>query len=80
MTAGLMFTGPYSKLEECPLCGASRWNQEHLQGTNGQSKVPAKRFTTIPLGPQVQALYRNPDQACHMHYLHERTQEIIAEL
>jgi len=74
------FTGPYSKLEECPLCGASRWNQERLQGTNGRSKVPSKRFTTIPLGPQVQALYRNPDQAHHMRYLHERTQEIIAEL
>jgi len=74
------FTGPYSNLEECPLCGASRWNQECLQGTNGWSRVPTKRFTTIPLGPQLQVLYRNPDQARHMHYLHECTQEIIAEL
>ena len=38
----LVFTGPYSDEEVCPLCGASRWNQEHLQFTNGQSKVPAK--------------------------------------
>ena len=45
------FTGPYSKFEECPLCGASCWNQELFWATNGHSKVPAKRFTTIPLGP-----------------------------
>ncbi|KIM52263.1 hypothetical protein SCLCIDRAFT_32776 [Scleroderma citrinum Foug A] len=74
------FTGPYSDKEECPLCGTSRWNQEHLDCTNGRSKVPAKRFTTIPLGPQLQALYRDPDQARNMCYLHERTQQIIAEL
>ena len=74
------FTGPYSDKEECPLCGTSRWNQEHLDCTNGRSKVPAKRFTTIPLGPQLQALYRDPDQARNMCYLHEHTQQIIAEL
>ena len=75
------FTGPYSGLEQCPLlCGASRWNQELLQATNGCSKVPAKRFTTIPLGPQLQVLYRDPDQAHQMRYLYERTQQILAEL
>ena len=75
------FTGPYSGLEQCPLlCGASRWNQELLRASNGRSKVPTKRFTTVPLGPQLQALYRDPDQARHMRYLYEHTQQIIAEL
>ncbi|KIK17012.1 hypothetical protein PISMIDRAFT_112278, partial [Pisolithus microcarpus 441] len=74
------FTGPYSNLEQCPLCETSRWNQELLQSTNGRSRMPAKKFTTIPLGPQLQALYRDPDQACQMRYLHERTQQIIAEI
>ncbi|KIK29823.1 hypothetical protein PISMIDRAFT_88326 [Pisolithus microcarpus 441] len=74
------FTGPYSDLEQCPLCEASRWNQELLQGTNGRSRIPAKRFTTIPLGPQLQALYRDPIHARQMRYLHERTQQILAEL
>jgi len=55
------FTGPYYDLEECPLCGASCWNEELLWATNGRSKVPAKQFTTIPLGPQLQVLYRDPD-------------------
>ncbi|KIN96966.1 hypothetical protein M404DRAFT_161850, partial [Pisolithus tinctorius Marx 270] len=48
--------------------------------THGRSKVPAKKFTTIPLGPQLQALYRDPDLAHQMRYLHERMQQIIAEL
>ncbi|KAI6014213.1 hypothetical protein PISMIDRAFT_124209, partial [Pisolithus microcarpus 441] len=55
------FTGLFSDCEH--VCGASHWNEEVLQGTNGQSRLPAKKFTTIPLGPQIQALYRDPDQA-----------------
>ncbi|KIK19394.1 hypothetical protein PISMIDRAFT_107676, partial [Pisolithus microcarpus 441] len=74
------FTGPYANLKECLLCGASCWNQACLQGTNGQGKVPAKQITTIPLGPQIQAFYCDPDQACNMCYLHEHMQKIIAEL
>ena len=76
----LAFTGPYSDDVQCPLCGVSRWNQERLQCTNGRSRVPAKQFTTIPLGPQLQALYHDPNQAHQMHYLYECTQQILAEL
>ncbi|KIK15155.1 hypothetical protein PISMIDRAFT_16720 [Pisolithus microcarpus 441] len=65
------FTGPYANCDQCPLCTASHWNEEVLRGTSGRSKVPAKRFTMIPLGPQLQALYRDPDLAHQMRYLHE---------
>ena len=34
----------------------------------------------IPLGPQLQALYCDPDQACQMHYLYKHTQRIFAKL
>ena len=74
------FTGPYANEEECLLCGTSQWNQELLWATNGRSKVPTKRFTTIPLGPQLQVLYHDPDQARQMHYLYKRTQQILTEL
>ncbi|KIK11165.1 hypothetical protein PISMIDRAFT_39332, partial [Pisolithus microcarpus 441] len=74
------FTGPYADREQCPLCETSRWNEEVLRGTNGRSKLPAKRFTTIPLGLQLQALYRDPDLARQMRYLYEQTQEILTEL
>jgi hypothetical protein len=70
----LAFTGPYAALEICPLCDKSHWDQEKLRASNGHSKVVAQKFTTIPLGPQLQALYRDPDSAHNMQYLHEQTQ------
>ncbi|KAG1746659.1 uncharacterized protein EDB91DRAFT_1030842, partial [Suillus paluster] len=39
-----------------------------------------QNFVTIPIGPQLQAMYQNPESAQDMHYLHECTQEILTEL
>lgn len=36
-------------------------------------------FVTLPLGPQLQALYRDPNGARVMTYLYERTQEVLDE-
>ncbi|KAG1719905.1 hypothetical protein EDB19DRAFT_1860511, partial [Suillus lakei] len=76
----LAFTGPFADEDGCPMCGTSRWDQAKIHASNGRDKVAAQTFTTIPLGPQLQALYRDPDSARSMHYLHERTQEVLAEL
>ncbi|KAJ8589580.1 hypothetical protein M405DRAFT_899515, partial [Rhizopogon salebrosus TDB-379] len=76
----LAFTGPYSNLDHCPMCDTSRWNEARLQASNGRTRVAAQKFVTIPLGPQLQALYRHPDSARDMRYLHERTQQIIAQM
>jgi hypothetical protein len=76
----LAFTGPYSNLNRCPMCDTSRWNEARLQASNGRTRVAAQKFVTIPLGPQLQALYRHPDSARDMRYLHERTQQIIAQM
>ena len=73
------FTGPFANLEHCPTCNKSRWNEAKLQATNGRVKIPAKKFLTLPLGPQLQALYRNPNRAREMRYLYERTQQIFDE-
>jgi hypothetical protein len=75
----LAFTGPYADEDHCPLCGTSRWDQAKIHASNGRVKVAAQTFTTIPLGLQLQALYRDPESACSMCYLYERTQEILAE-
>ncbi|KIJ09554.1 hypothetical protein PAXINDRAFT_17364 [Paxillus involutus ATCC 200175] len=53
----LAYTGPFAALEECPLCGISRWNQEKLRASHGRIKVAARKFTTILLGPEIQGLY-----------------------
>ncbi|KAF8836646.1 hypothetical protein BDN67DRAFT_992062 [Paxillus ammoniavirescens] len=62
------FTGPFTGLESCPIasCGASRWDPGCLHASNGHVKVTAKKFTTIPLSPQLQAQYCDPQSACAM--------------
>ncbi|KAG2349837.1 hypothetical protein BDR05DRAFT_863225, partial [Suillus weaverae] len=57
----LAFMGPYSALDDCPICGMSHWNQARLQASNGCTRVTAQKFTTIPLGLQLQALYHCRD-------------------
>ncbi|KIK25482.1 hypothetical protein PISMIDRAFT_9518 [Pisolithus microcarpus 441] len=74
------FTGPFSQLEACPICNTSRWKEERLQGTHGRSKIAAQTFMTIPIGPQLQALYRNKDSANDMDYLRTRTMEVLQGL
>ncbi|KIK74860.1 hypothetical protein PAXRUDRAFT_19473 [Paxillus rubicundulus Ve08.2h10] len=74
------FTGPYSTLDKCYICQTSQWNEEKLQGSNGRIKVPAQQFTTIPVGPQLQACSRSPESAHEMRYLWEHTQKVLDDL
>lgn len=74
------FTGPFEDLNNCPVCAGSWWNQARLKATNGWVKVPVKMFTTIPLGPQLQSLYWDPNMAQKMNYLHIWTQQILDEI
>ena len=74
------FTGPFADLEHCPVYGKSRWDQNRLHASNGRVEVAAKKFTTIPIGPQLQAQYRDPQSARDMRYLYERTQQVLAEI
>ena len=52
----LAYTGPFSPLTECPFCGEYRYEQ-HL---DVDSKTPHHQFITLPIGPQLQALWRHP--------------------
>lgn len=70
----LAFTGPYSDLEECPMCQASQWNKAKLQGMSDQLKVPAQQFTMIPVGFQLQASNQSPESAHAMTYLWKNVQ------
>ena len=60
------FAGPFAHLDQCPLCGEYRYDQKHLR--KSKKKVPQKVFTTFPLGPQLQARWRNPQMAEKMLY------------
>ena len=73
------YTGPFSDLTQCPQCGKMCWDEAKLDATNGRVKIPAKRFTTLPLGLQLQALYQNPESARDMQYLYQRIQQVLDE-
>ena len=64
------YTGPYEELVTCPHCPLSRYFPD--------STTPRKRFTTVPIGPVIQAFYGSRDIAEHMHYL-ERSLSMNAD-
>ena len=57
----IAYTGPYKELNMCPRCPLS-WYFPN-------STTPRKRFTTVPIGPVIQAFYGSHDIAGDMHYL-----------
>jgi hypothetical protein len=68
------FTGPFSQLESCTVCGESRYNAAQLALTG--KKVPCQQFCTILLGPQLQALRRSRMGATGMCYLDQKMKEV----
>ncbi|KAF8837038.1 hypothetical protein BDN67DRAFT_909971, partial [Paxillus ammoniavirescens] len=76
----LAFTGLLVDLKECPMCHAPRWDQGRLLASQGHVKQGSRQSITIPLGPQLQSHYCDPQSAHEMRYLHERTQQVLAEL
>uniref|UniRef100_D8PTF2 Uncharacterized protein n=1 Tax=Schizophyllum commune (strain H4-8 / FGSC 9210) TaxID=578458 RepID=D8PTF2_SCHCM len=74
------YTGPYAILETCPECGASRYDPIRLAASHGRVKVPQQTFSTMPVGPQLQALYRHPDAARAMAYRSEKTKELLKKV
>ena len=57
------FTGPFSDLEACPKCGEHCYDQAKFEATGHLIKEPHKVFTTFPVGPQLQARWRDAKTA-----------------
>ena len=76
----IAYTGPFVDLDACPLCSEPRYDQFRLESSSGLEKVPHQEFHTIPIGPQLQALYRSPESASRAHYLHSESHRVHAEL
>ncbi|KAJ2923243.1 hypothetical protein H1R20_g13850, partial [Candolleomyces eurysporus] len=73
------FTGPrFSLLDACSVCGELRYEQKVLQATG--KKVGRKHMTTIPLGPQIQALRQSVSGAKAMRYRNQQTKELLEEM
>jgi hypothetical protein len=71
------FTGPFKDLMNCPICNDFRYEAHPYHESHGEKKIPRKTFSTLPIGPQLQALWRHPDTAGAMRYRARRSQEIL---
>jgi hypothetical protein len=75
-----MFTGLFLQLATCPVCSEPQYNEHQLESSHGKELIPRQEFHTIPIGPQLQALYRDPESATHAHYLCEERSCILSEV
>jgi len=64
----------------CPVCSEACYDCGHLESSHGKERVPWKEFHTIPIGPQLQALYRDPESVAHVHYLCLERSCVLSEI
>ncbi|KIY65035.1 hypothetical protein CYLTODRAFT_445610 [Cylindrobasidium torrendii FP15055 ss-10] len=79
------FTGIHQNLTHCRICNEPRWKPAHTQDEADESddsfsRTPRRQFTTIPIAPQWQALWRDPETAKLAAYGWERAQAALEEL
>jgi hypothetical protein len=74
----IAYTGPFSDLEMCPYCNTPRYDPVVL-GKGSEKKTAQRVFHTMPIGPQLQALYRSKESAEKMKYGENKLQEIVDE-
>jgi len=62
------------------MCLEARYDQYRLEASSGRDRIPRQEFHTVPIGPQLQALYWDPESARRAHYLCEERSRILAEI
>ena len=73
----MAFTGPYKDLDTCLKCSEPRYDPIILCSSNGATKKPRKSMTTIPIGPQIQALWSHHLSAEKMSYRDRITDTLL---
>ena len=77
----IAYTGPFSDLGKHVLLALEPWyDRFRLESSSGRDKIPRQKFHTIPIGPQLQALYREPESAMHAHYMCTERLRVLAEI
>ncbi|KAI8969700.1 hypothetical protein BD414DRAFT_400202, partial [Trametes punicea] len=74
------FTGPYAHLDKCPKCQQPRYDPLRAEMRRGSEKVARKQFYTMPLGQEIQALFRTAEGAESMNYLSSLVAEVLEQL
>lgn len=70
----IAYTGAFTELLQCPQCNEPRYEPGHV------AQVPRQQFHTLPIGPQLQALWRTPEGAHSMRYRQQCTEKTLEEL
>ncbi|KAF5331223.1 hypothetical protein D9611_013085 [Ephemerocybe angulata] len=65
------FTSVFKDLHKCPECGEDRYT------IRKGKQVGRRKFYTEPIGPVIQAMWRNPVTAKHMGYRRRKTLESL---
>ena len=68
----IAYTGPFLELDKCPYCGEDRYDSK--------TNAAKQELHTIPLGPQLQALFRDSKSADSMSYRRRETKATISRL
>jgi hypothetical protein len=75
----IAYTGPFAQLKICTTCGQNRYQPNDTVSAE-KPKVPQKQFHTLPIAPQLQALWHTPEGAESMGYRVHCTEKIFSEL
>ena len=75
----ITYTGPFSNMETCPYCSTPHYDPAVLEQSASKTKITQREFHTMPLGPQLQAIYCSWESAEQMHYGENKMDEIMKE-
>ena len=75
----MAFTGPYKDLDTCLKCPQPRYDPDLLRSSNGTIRKPRQSMTTIPIGPQIQALWSHRLSAEKMSYRKRITDTLLSQ-
>ena len=79
----MAYTGPLADRTTCLYCDAARYKltpESKVAACDEASCVPMQQFFTVPIGPQLQALWRHPKSAKLMKYRTLRTLQVQEEI
>ena len=75
----MAYTGPYKHLNACLKCPEPRYDPAVLHSSGGKIKKPRQSMTTIPIGPQIQALWSHRLSAEKMSYRQQATDTLLGQ-
>ncbi len=73
----IVYAGIFAHLKKCPFCGENQY--KIIKKAGKAKKVPRRQFATIPIGRQLQALWRSPKSATNLRDCIVCTEKYLAE-